>query len=239
MNRIIIPNVVTSLNILCGTLAIYITLSTPEDIYKASFLIFLASIFDFLDGFLARLLKAQSEFGKQMDSFADLVSFGLAPTFLIFTLLKSSTDSKILPFAAFIIIVLSALRLAKFNITNQKIKFSGMPTPALAIFAASLPLIFWAHSNETHTFLSVLHNKYFLLTATIIMSLLLVSKIEMLSLKFSNFKIRENIARYTLLLISVILFIILRWLAVPVIIITYIIVSLADNLIHKLSSSKS
>ncbi|MBN2891208.1 MAG: CDP-diacylglycerol--serine O-phosphatidyltransferase [Bacteroidales bacterium] len=231
MNKIIIPNAVTSLNIISGTLAILVSLRYPEYLYVASILVFLASVFDFFDGFLARLLNAQSEFGKQMDSLSDLVSFGLAPTFIMFNLIQNATTNPYLPYISFIIVVLSAIRLAIFNITNQKDSFNGLPTPALAIFVVSIPLIL-KFPQISHIInidsVFIFENLWILISSTLILSILLVTNIKMLSLKFKNFKFQENRIRYILLIISVLLLIVFVWLAIPFIIIVYIFLSVLE-----------
>lgn len=230
MNKIIIPNFVTSLNILSGSVSIYISLRHPEHLFVASFLVFFASILDFLDGFLARLLKAQSEFGKQMDSLSDLVSFGLAPAFIMFNLIEKTTENIYLPFIAFLIIILSAIRLAIFNITDQKTEFVGMPTPALAIFVASIPVISKFSVNSKFLFdinMSFLFSNAISLTIiTVLLSIMLIAKIPMLSLKFTNYRFSDNKPKYILIICSVILFLLLLWYAIPMMIILYVIISL-------------
>lgn len=228
LNKIIIPNVITSLNILSGAISIYISLRYPDFLYLAGLFIFIASIFDFFDGFIARILKAQSEFGKQFDSLSDVISFGLAPTFLMFNLIDLSTELEWLPFLSFIIILLSAIRLAIFNITNQVDSFKGLPTPALALFVASIAVSSKYNFSlldtliNIETFKIIYFNIYFLIFSTLFLSLMLISKFELLSLKFKNFNFIKNKNKYILLIISILLIFLLGFYALPLIIIFYV-----------------
>lgn len=208
-------------------MSIYISLTRPDLLYLAAALIILGSVFDFFDGFTARLLKAQSEFGKQMDSFSDLVSFGLAPAFIMLNLIKSNSTNEYLQFIALLIIVFSAIRLSIFNITNQKTKFTGLPTPAFALLIASIPLSEKFNQNLIHiSIYNVISNLYVLFFITIFFSVLLVTKIKLFSLKFKNYLYKENKIRYIFLMVSVLL-IALFWVSsISIIIILYIITSL-------------
>jgi len=229
LNKLIIPNAITLLNILSGTLAIYFA-QTTDKLYIAGFLILLASIFDFFDGFFARLLNAQSEFGKQLDSLADLVSFGLAPTFIMFSLINNLTDNNYLQFFSFIIIAFSAIRLAIFNITDQKTEFQGLATPAFAILVASLAISFRFPDTliniETNCFFN---NIYSLISITTIFSILLVSNIPMFSFKFKNYSFSKNKTRYTFIAMAIILLTLLYWSAIPFVISIYILISIIKN----------
>jgi len=232
-----IPNFITSLNLLSGCIAVIVALK--YDLYIASFFIVLASIFDFFDGMSARLLKIKSDIGKELDSLADLISFGLAPGLIIFRLISLSGDSSlminnfnILPFFALIIPVFSALRLAKFNIDeNQTKSFIGLPTPANAIFMASLPLII--KFNNSGFFNRMFSNSYFLIVISIVFSFLLTSKIPMFSFKFSNLKWKDNQIRYVFILLSLLIIIVFRYSGIPMVIILYILMSIINNSILK------
>lgn len=213
-------------------------------------MIFIAGIFDFLDGFSARLLKATSEFGKQLDSLSDLISFGLAPTFIMFHLIFASLNSnipfielslsyKILLLIPFIIVVFSALRLAKFNIDeNQTTVFSGLPTPAFAILVASIPLIINENTNlslffdilniKIVFFVKTLSSLPFLLSVTIFFSFLLVAPITMFSLKFKGFNYRNNKLIYNFLIFSILLIILFQALAIMLIIFSYVAISVLE-----------
>ena len=259
--KIIIPNFVTSLNILSGSMAILLSFEGQTGLLFAGILIFLASIFDFLDGFIARMLKATSEFGKQLDSLADMISFGLAPSFIIYHLIYNSLNitttflqtpfPKILIlFIPFIIVIFSALRLAKFNIDDsQKTVFAGLPTPALAIFVASLPLIlkinpqniiFCKIFNLDFNFIPlIIENTFFLIFITLFLSTLLVVRLRMFSLKPQGFKFKNNKIIYIFLIFSVLLLILFQILAIPLIIFTYIIISIFTNNLKNIISKSS
>lgn len=220
------PNFITCLNLLCGCLAILIVFE--GSLVYACYFIGIAAILDFLDGMAARALKSYSEIGKQLDSLADMVSFGVAPGFIIFKLIEmSSGESEILPLAAFMVPVFSALRLAKFNIdTRQTDSFIGVPTPANAIFIASLPLILFYNADAfNYKIADVILNSYFLITITCIMSLLLVSELPLFALKFKNLNWAGNQVRFIFLILSIVLLIIFQFVAIPLIVFLYIIIS--------------
>ncbi len=234
MKKLIIPNSITLLNLLSGTLSIFFALKFPEKLYISGFLILLSSIFDFFDGFSARLLNAQSEFGKQLDSLSDLISFGLAPSFIMFSLLQSHTKSTLIPFIALIIVAFSAVRLAIFNITNQKTEFKGLATPAFAILVASIAISSFYPKTLIHiNIINILNNLIPLLFITVIFSILLVTNIKMFSLKFKTYSFSQNKIRYIFILSSIFLIIILFWSAIPYIIVLYILISLSNNMSKK------
>ncbi|MBM3436847.1 MAG: CDP-diacylglycerol O-phosphatidyltransferase [Bacteroidetes bacterium] len=232
-----IPDFITILNLLSGCLAVTFVFS--EKLIIASWLIGLAALFDFLDGMFARLLHVNNPFGKQLDSLADVISFGLVPGLIIMKLIETSLRdmeisgaiSILLPYAAFLIPAFSALRLAKFNIDErQSFGFIGLPTPASAILIASFPLIL--HQNKTIfgfdlTGLSALFsNTYFLLAFTIILSYLLVAELPLFAIKFKTLNWKENRIRFIFLVISLLLLVIFFFNAIPLIIALYILLSL-------------
>lgn len=244
-----IPNLFTLLNLFFGCLAIVFTLQNgfvvkvdangaqiidiPEKIWMASLFIGLAAIVDFLDGFVARLFNATSAMGKQLDSLADVVSFGVAPGIILYQFLRLGLAGNeagletsifwLLP--AFIIPCAGAWRLAKFNLdSTQSHSFKGMPVPAVGIFVASLPLIYW-NINEQWV-LNLLLNQWFLYAIIIILSGLMVSNLPLMALKFTDFSIKNNIPKYLLVAIAIISFIVLKWLALPLTIIAYVALSL-------------
>ena len=244
-----IPNLFTLLNLVFGCLAIIsilqngITITVdpsgvqlidiPEKIWMASMYIGLAAVVDFLDGFIARLFKASSEMGKQLDSLADLVSFGVAPGLIIYQFLRLSfaqeeggIDISILwLIPAMILPCAAAYRLARFNLDNsQAFSFKGMPVPAAGILIASLPLIYW-NVNEQWV-INLLLNKWFLYGLVLLLSYLMVSKIPLMIFKFKNFGIKDNAPKYLLVIISIISIVVLKWLAIPAIILAYVLVSL-------------
>ncbi|MDO8991562.1 MAG: CDP-diacylglycerol--serine O-phosphatidyltransferase [Daejeonella sp.] len=223
-----IPNSVTCLNLFSGCLGI--VFAFQGNLIWASYAIVIAAVFDFFDGMLARLLKAYSDIGKELDSLADMVSFGVLPSVIIYQLFALSPQIDFgvtwLSFSAFIIAVFSALRLAKFNIdTRQSENFIGLPTPANALLIASFPLII---GDSSTYFAGLILNQWFLVIFSIIMSLLLVAEVPLISLKFKSLKFKENLLRYILIISSVLLLLFLKFEAVPVIIIIYFLVSLVQ-----------
>ena len=232
MKKVIIPNLITSANFVSGLFAVYLAISNPSNLYIPALLIILSSIFDFFDGFVARLLKVTSEFGKQLDSFADALSFGIVPAFIMFQMIKSTTIANdYLPFVSFIIALFSVFRLAVFNITDQKYEFSGLPTPAFAILVASIPLsLKWSSFLFNLKFVNQLYtNLLFLISVTLIFSFLLISRIKMIALKFSNFSFKNNILKYNLIIVSLLLIIFFQFQALFFVIVLYIIFSIIVN----------
>jgi CDP-diacylglycerol---serine O-phosphatidyltransferase len=232
-----IANFVTSLNILSGCIGIGMVFKGEIDI--AAYMIGVAAVFDFMDGMVARLLNVKSGFGKELDSLADVVSFGVLPGIIMYSMLdiafrENEGISQYIPFVAFIIPVFSALRLAKFNIdSHQSDSFIGMPTPANAIFFASIPLIL-LHQPEQIPFINnILGNPGILIILIITFSLLLVAPIPLFSLKFKDFSWSVNHMQYILIVSSIILLIFLQFFAIPIIILLYLFLSIINNLIKK------
>lgn len=231
-----IPNTLTCLNLACGCLSVIAALKGHLE--TAAILIIISSLFDFCDGLSARMLHVASPIGKELDSLADVVSFGMAPAMISYTWLNrclyemsplhNSPFMQLLPLIVLLVPALSAVRLARFNIDeNQKESFLGLPTPANALFLGFLPL--------TAEHIAFLNNFWTVWGFCIAFSLLLVSRIWMLSLKFKDFKWQGlNIARYILILISVVLVVIFHWGAFPLIIMVYIIISLFYHALVKL-----
>ncbi len=221
-----IPNFFTSLNLLCGSIAILAALE--GELVHSSYLVFLGVIFDYLDGFSARYLKKYSEFGKQLDSLADMVTFVVVPGLIMLQLLRNYNADFIhqigyLQYLPLLIIIFSALRLAKFMIdTRQKINFIGLPTPANALYICSLPLILlydrWQITN-------LITHPMVLLITTVILSYLLICELPLFSLKFSSFRWADNKLRFSFLIISLLLLLVLFYTAIPIIIILYILIS--------------
>ena len=228
-----IPNAITCCNLLSGCISI--VLLCNGYVTAAGIMIFVAAIFDFFDGFAARLLKAYSAIGAELDSLSDVVSFGVAPSFIIYHYLQSTPMSvsissfNVIPFAAFLLAVFAELRLAKFNVDDrQTTSFIGLPTPAMGLFVASLPFTL---QNENLAFMGgLMTNIYFLLSVVAIFSYLMVSEIPFFSLKIKNLRFKENIHIYVLAAFAVISFIILGFAAIPFVMLFYIIEALCLNL---------
>ncbi|MFO8066143.1 MAG: CDP-alcohol phosphatidyltransferase family protein [Bacteroidales bacterium] len=234
-----IPNILTSINLLLGCTALIFVFEGRMHI--AAIIIGIAAIFDFADGLAARVLKAYSAIGKDLDSLADLVSFGIVPASVVFIYMLDSKNfpeiSSVIWLAAmpaFLITLFSAIRLAIFNNdSRQKESFIGLPTPANAIFFLSLPVVLEYSQSGTpiHYAVELITTDYYnMLILTVLSSALLVSNIPLFSLKFKDFKIKNNLTRYIFLFISLILLVILFVQAIPLIIIFYLILSLINNL---------
>ncbi len=230
-----IPNIITCLNLVSGCISIVMALRGHIEI--AALLIILAAVFDFFDGFAARLLNAKSKIGVDLDSLADLVSFGVAPAMILLMWAETCFFNlapgmqlpiiKLLSYIVFLVPALSAIRLAKFNHdVRQTENFIGLATPANALF-----LGFLQFAAEK---LPILNNYWVVLVTAIVFSLLLVSNIPMFSLKFKTFKFKENLPRYILLIIGAILLVAFQLGAFPVIILMYILISLSQLLVTKL-----
>jgi len=244
-----IPNLFTLLSLVFGCIAIVFILQTgesivllqqegftdvnlPEKITWGCFFIIAAGAVDFLDGFIARLFNATSGMGKQLDSLADVVSFGVAPGMILYQLLRISfareengLDTPIawlLP--AFLIPAAAAWRLAKFNLDDeQQVSFKGVPTPAVGLVIASLPLII---HFQTFNLQFVFVNRWLLYVIILLLSYLMISNVPFMSMKMKDLGIKNNLARYLLLVLGIIAAISLKWLAVPVIFVVYVIISL-------------
>jgi len=220
-----IPNTVTCLNLFSGCLGI--VFAFKGELHLATYAILIAAVLDFLDGMLARWLKAYSELGKQLDSLADMVSFGVLPSVIIYQMFLLSPQtapySSWLNYSAFLIAVFSGLRLAKFNIdTRQSENFIGLPTPANSLLIASFPMMILENNSF---FMNYIMNPYFLFIFSLGMGLLLVSEIPLISLKFKSLKLSENLLRYILIGTSLILILIFQFAAVPIILFLYFLIS--------------
>jgi CDP-diacylglycerol--serine O-phosphatidyltransferase len=227
-----IPNFLTSLNLACGALAVFFALNGHLE--WAVWLIFIGALFDFSDGFAARALKAYSSMGKELDSLADLISFGVAPAAIFSTLvnllvsgdLNPAFDTlqfsdKILVLLPFILAVFSGLRLAKFNVdTRQTESFLGLTTTATGIFTAS-----FAYMIITQPKMFDWLNVYIIIAMIIFFSIMLVSEVPMFSLKFKNFSFKENRERFLLLVLALIFIILLGVGGIAATILYYILYS--------------
>jgi CDP-diacylglycerol--serine O-phosphatidyltransferase len=236
-----VPNTITSLNLVCGCLSVFF--AVDGQLGLAAVFIFAAAVFDFFDGFSARLLKAYSAIGKELDSLADLVSFGLAPAAIVFTLLEltlfgtnqhiqdidASLNQWILLLSSLVIPVGGAFRLAKFNTDDrQSDQFLGMPIPANAIFFASIALVLILGDQK---FIEpIILNKYTLLISIFACSFLMVSELPMFNLKFKNVRLKENALRYFFLATTLLMLIFLQLYALPLIIIWYVLLSAISHL---------
>lgn len=257
MKLFTIPNIITLLNLLCGCMAIVFAFN--GELAWSAYLVGLAAVLDFLDGFVARALKQFSAIGKDLDSLADMVTFGVVPGIVMFHLLRNAfdihengigfwgankTDLFTYPWAflAFLIPLFSALRLAKFNNdTRQSDSFVGVPTPANSILICSLPLIYVFIDNKYSGdpegmdlfVLNLIQNSWALIGITIVMCYLLIAEIPLFALKVKGFGWKGNEIRYIFLAISVLLFVLLKFIALPLVIVLYVLMSVGNNMRKK------
>ncbi|PNQ72079.1 phosphatidylserine synthase [Hanstruepera neustonica] len=241
-----IPNVITLLNLFSGCIAVILVLS--NDFVSAACFVFLGIFFDFFDGLVARKLNVQSALGIQLDSLADMVTSGLVPGLVMYKLLELAGPQwhdfgydqtvgfefsnpeihQLLPFIGLLIPLASAYRLAKFNIDeDQQTYFKGLPTPANAILILSFPLIMEFQNNDLIN--ATITNSWFLVGVTILSCFLLNAPIKLFSLKFKTWDFNSNAVRYLFIILCIILLIVLQFAAIPLIIITYLILSLLSQ----------
>ena len=224
MNVIIksIPNTLTICNLIFGCIGIVAALN--GDLVTPFFCMVISLFFDFFDGFAARILKAYSPMGKELDSLADMVSFGVLPSTIVYSLGVEHIG--------FVIAIFSALRLAKFNVdTRQTEQFIGLATPANAIFFGAVGYI--AQTDKT-SFITTYMQDEILIAFAVVLSLLLVSEIPMFSLKFKSYSIKKNILVYSFILISIIGLILFNVVAIPFIVLLYILVSVIQLISKKI-----
>jgi len=220
-----VPNLLTSGNLVCGTLGLISIIENYP--VEPAYFIWAACVFDFFDGFAARLFKVSSPIGKELDSLADMVSFGVLPAMTLYRWINATEGLNVLSYVALMIVVFSALRLAKFNVdTRQSDSFIGVPTPANALFLTSL--IFLPDSIRTSVFTT-----FVLVGIVILFSLLLVAPFELFALKFKDFTWRNNKIRFTFLSLAVFLIWIFNAGALPLIILSYIVISLLSRISRK------
>jgi len=240
MIRKSLPSLITSLNLLAGCVSV--VYSSSGNLYLAGIMIIAAAFFDFFDGMAARMLNSISESVKQLDSLADVISFGIAPAMIIFRLLlngrfpESTTPPPLtgvlnttVLFSPFLIAVFSALRLAKFNIDKDQVhSFKGLPTPANALLIAGFG--FAPVENNPGIFGDVVRNDLFLLIFILVSCYLLVSRIGMFSLKFKNLRIKGNLLRYFFLSASAVLLLIFGLTGLSFVVILYILLSVINSI---------
>ncbi len=249
-----IPNALTLLNLFCGCIAVIFAVN--NNFVTAALFVFLGIFFDFFDGFAARKLNVQSELGVQLDSLADMVTSGLVPGIFIYKLLQLAGPSWqetidgigynrtigfefsnpefyfVIPLLGLAITLSSAYRLAKFNIdTEQQNYFKGLPTPANTLLIVSLPLIMEFQNSDLIN--SIILNQWFLIGLTVFSCWILNSKIKLFALKFKNWSFKDNATRYIFILLCIVLLIVLKFAAIPLIILLYIIMSILDNITSK------
>ncbi len=225
-----LPNAVTCLNLLFGCLALtWIFSPDPQGLVYGAYLVGLAAVADFFDGLLARALRVSSAIGKDLDSLADMVSFGVVPGAILFRLLSGTGPAApgglghYLPYVAFLVTIFSALRLAKFNNdTRQTTSFIGLPTPACTLVVASLPLIL---AHDRFGLAPVILNPLVLVGLTVLLAGLLVAELPLFALKFKTLRWADNRRRFIFLLLAAGLLLVLQAAAVPVVVLLYVLLS--------------
>lgn len=243
-----IPNLLTLLNLLSGTIAVYF--AVKEELVIAAGFVFLGILFDFFDGFAARILKVQGELGKQLDSLADVVTSGVVPGIVLFQLISKSVENKswenavnsvlktgnehyftstfFVSLIGLLFTMGAAYRLAKFNIdVRQTSSFIGLPTPAAALVVLSLPLILNYSGNEMVS--SLIQNVWFLIGLAILLSYLMNAEIPLFSLKFKDYSWKKNKIKYLFIILTAILSAVFQFIAIPLVILLYVLLSTVEN----------
>lgn len=227
-----IPNTITLLNLFCGCIAVIFAFH--RDFEMAFAFVCLGIFLDFFDGFFARLFKVSSPLGLQLDSLADMVTSGVAPGLVMHQMMVSNLASanveqfQIFPYLGFIITLGSCFRLANFNIdTRQTDSFIGLPTPANALFIMSLPLVL--KTTDSFVVVEALNNQWILLVISLFSAYILNAEIPLFSLKIKNFNFKDNAIQVVFLLISVLLLVFFQYLGIPLLILTYVLMSVINN----------
>lgn len=232
-----IPNLITLLNLLCGCIAMIFALN--KDFEMAFYFVSLGIFLDFFDGFFARLFKVSSPLGLQLDSLADMVTSGVVPGIVMYQMMGSSGGYPKLdwsvepfPFFGFLIALGSCYRLANFNIdTRQTDSFIGLPTPANALFILSLPLVL--HYSDSMVVLELLTNPWVLMAITLLSVYMLNAEIPLFSLKIKKFSLQKNALQIGFLISSVLLLAFFQFAGIPLVIVFYVLLSVANNVLLK------
>ena len=239
-----IPNLITLLNLFCGSIAVIF--AVEDNLFMAAVFVILGIVFDFFDGFAARILDVKSELGLQLDSLADMVTSGVVPGIVLFKLFERTAGSfpcaldfsltewndgttSFLPLIGLLVTLASCYRLANFNIdTRQTDSFIGLPVPANTLFILSLPLILL--TNDALWLNEFILNKWFLIGLTLFSCYMLNAEIPLFSLKMKTYGFKENALKYTFLIISIVMLVLLQFIAIPLIIVIYVLLSVFMNL---------
>ncbi|WP_139059105.1 CDP-alcohol phosphatidyltransferase family protein [Polaribacter reichenbachii] len=234
-----IPNLLTLGNLFCGTVAAIF--AVEEDFINASIFVLIGILFDFFDGFAARLLKVTGELGKQLDSLADMVTSGVVPGIIMLKLIQNNLlkdfndiDKSIFDVSliGLILTLAACYRLAKFNLdTRQTNSFIGLPTPAMCLFIISLPLI--QEYSDIEFAVNLTYNNYFLIAITWVLTYLMNAELPLFSLKFKDYSLKNNWITYLFLAFSLVLILLLNYLSIPIIITFYVFLSIIKNLTPK------
>jgi CDP-diacylglycerol--serine O-phosphatidyltransferase len=240
-----LPNILTLLNLFSGTIAVFF--AVRNQLVIAALFVFVGIIFDFFDGFAARILKVQGELGKQLDSLADVVTSGVVPGIVMFQLILASVSNKnwsigghsmmelsltdylsvvyLTAIIGLLITLAAAYRLAKFNIDDrQSTAFIGLPTPAASLVVLSLPLILAYTSNEIAV--QIIQNTWFLIGLTILLCYMMNAEIPLFSLKFKDYSWKNNKVKFVFVILALLLVVALQFIAIPLVILLYVLLSL-------------
>lgn len=225
-----IPNLITLINLFCGCVAVVFV--SEQNYEMAFYMVCLGIFFDFFDGFFARLFKVSSPLGLQLDSLADMVTSGVVPGYVMYSMFTNSAHeigtSTFVPFLGFIVTLGSCYRLANFNIdTRQTDSFIGLPTPANALFILSLPLVL--KFSDSLITLEILTNEWILLLIALCSTYVLNAEIPLFALKIKKFNFKDNALQIVFLLTSLVMLIFLQYIAIPLIIIFYVLLSVINN----------
>jgi CDP-diacylglycerol--serine O-phosphatidyltransferase len=226
-----IPNIITLLNLASGCIAL--VFAFHRDFEMAFLFVALGIFLDFFDGFFARLFKVSSPLGLQLDSLADMVTSGVVPGLVLYQMMISNlvVDAgtiQYFPYLGFIVTLGSCYRLANFNIdTRQTDSFIGLPTPANTLFILSLPLVL--KNTESLLVIEALTNQWVLLLIALLSAYILNAEISLFSLKVKNFSFSANLIQVVFLLLSLILVFLLHYLAIPMVILLYVLLSVINN----------
>ncbi len=233
-----VPNVITLLNLFCGCIAMVFALN--NDFELAFYFVSLGIFLDFFDGFFARLFQVSSPLGLQLDSLADMVTSGVVPGIVMYQLLGNSSGYPKLawavepfPFLGFLIALGSCYRLANFNIdTRQTDSFIGLPTPANALFILSLPLVL--RYSDSMLVLELLTNPWVLVVIALLSVYLLNAEIPLFSLKIKTFSVKKNALQIGFLVASLLLLVFFQYAGIPLVIVFYVLLSVANNALSKM-----
>ena len=243
----LIPNLFTMLNLFCGCVALIMAMDLKFDL--AFYFVALGIFFDFFDGFFARKFNVAGPLGVQLDSLADMVTSGVVPGYVMYKMLYDVNFVEVInstgkfnseiffyvPFLGFVITLGACYRLAKFNIdTRQSDSFIGLPTPANALFITSMPLIMGFRLNDV--WIEDLMNQWVLIGITLLSAYVMNAEIPLFSLKIKNFSFAKYKLQIFFLLVSVLMLIFLQIMAVPLIIVIYVLLSVINNIVTKKAS---
>ena len=234
-----VPNTITLLNLFCGCIAMVFALN--KEFEMAFYFVSLGIFLDFFDGFFARLFQVSSPLGLQLDSLADMVTSGVVPGIVMYQMMGSSSGYPKLdwivepfPFVGFLITLGSCYRLANFNIdTRQTDSFIGLPTPANALFILSLPLVL--RDLDSFFVLELLTNPFVLIGITLLSVYMLNAEIPLFSLKIKQMSLNKNALQFSFLLSSLVLLVVFQYAGIPLVIVLYVLLSVANNAFSKMN----